>query len=95
MLRKQLRFYGWVQGVGFRYRARYAAQAHGVTGWVCNLADGSVLMEMQGEECDMDAVILAIEQGRYIRIENFSCKSLPLQEERGFVVRYDEDCDGK
>ena len=26
MIRKYLRFYGFVQGVGFRYRAKYAAE---------------------------------------------------------------------
>lgn len=26
MIRCHIVFYGWVQGVGFRYRARYAAQ---------------------------------------------------------------------
>ena len=32
MLRKHIIFYGWVQGVGFRYRARYAAEMYGCTG---------------------------------------------------------------
>jgi hypothetical protein len=29
MVRKHITFYGWVQGVGFRYRARHAAQLYG------------------------------------------------------------------
>ncbi|MFR8717144.1 MAG: acylphosphatase [Faecalibacterium prausnitzii] len=32
---------GQVQGVGFRYRARYAAQSLDLTGWVQNEDDGS------------------------------------------------------
>ena len=34
MVRKHIFFSGWVQGVGFRYRALYAARAMGLTGWV-------------------------------------------------------------
>ena len=37
MVRKHIFFSGWVQGVGFRYRALYAARAMGLTGWVQNL----------------------------------------------------------
>ncbi|MCR5233462.1 MAG: acylphosphatase [Lachnospiraceae bacterium] len=36
-----MQFYGAVQGVGFRYRAKYAAQSVGATGWVRNEYDGS------------------------------------------------------
>ena len=32
--RRHWRFTGQVQGVGFRYRAQYAAQRLGLTGWV-------------------------------------------------------------
>lgn len=89
MLRRRLQFFGWVQGVGFRYRAYYAANRFGVTGWVCNCSDGSVLMEVQGEQADIDAMLLAIEKGSYVRIENFSSKTIPVREERGFSIRHD------
>ena len=35
MIRRHISFSGWVQGVGFRYRARYAASLYGCTGWGC------------------------------------------------------------
>ena len=35
----------------------------GCTGWVRNEWDGSVSMEIQGEESDIDQVILSIERG--------------------------------
>ena len=50
MIRKHIIFTGWVQGVGFRYRARHAADLYGCTGWVRNEWDGSVTKEIQGEE---------------------------------------------
>ena len=83
--RKRIIFYGSVQGVGFRYRARQAAQMLGCTGWVRNEWDGSVLMEIQGSEADIDQVIQAIERGHYVRIENMDVKDLETVEgERGF-----------
>lgn len=42
-------FHGEVQGVGFRYTARQAANALGLTGWVRNEYDGSVSAEIQGD----------------------------------------------
>ena len=84
-IRKRIVFHGWVQGVGFRYRARHAAELYGCTGWVRNEADGSVTMEIQGTEAQIDQVILAIERGAYVRIENMEVRSLPPDpDERGF-----------
>ena len=85
MIRRHIVFYGWVQGVGFRYRARHAAQMHGCTGWCRNEWDGSVTMEIQGEEDNIDRVILAIERGTHVRIENMDSRMIPLVEgEHGF-----------
>ena len=81
MVRKRIRFYGEVQGVGFRYTARHAADYYGCTGWVSNMWDGSVAMEIQGEEDQIDQVILAIERGSYIRIENLDVKDIPVVED--------------
>ena len=87
MLRKHITFYGWVQGVGFRYRARHAAQLYGCTGWVRNEWDGSVTMEIQGTEEAIDKVIQAIEAGKYVRIEKMESRMIPVDpEERGFIV---------
>ncbi len=91
IIRRSLCFYGWVQGVGFRWRAKSVADALGVTGWVRNNGDGSVSMELQGTEAQIDGVILAIERGTYVRIENMRTKTVPLEEhEYGFHVRDDE-----
>ena len=88
MIRKRFVFSGWVQGVGFRWRAKNAAGLYGCTGWVRNEWDGSVTMELQGEEELIGQVLLAIERGRYIRIESVESRSLPLAaDERGFHTR--------
>ena len=85
IIRRHIVFYGWVQGVGFRYRARHAANLCGCTGWVRNEWDGSVTMEIQGTEEQIDSVILSIERGSYVRIENMDTRTIPVvEEERGF-----------
>ena len=83
--RKHIVFYGSVQGVGFRYRVRLAAGLVGCTGWVRNEWDGSVSMEIQGTESAIDQVILAIERGHYVQIDNMDVKELELiEDEHGF-----------
>ncbi len=88
MVRKQIIFHGSVQGVGFRYRARHAAELYGCTGWVRNEWNGSVSMEIQGTEEAIDKVIRAIESGTYVHIASMEVKTLPTEEtERGFRTR--------
>ncbi|MCR5708687.1 acylphosphatase [Ruminococcus sp. YRD2003] len=86
-IRRHIIFYGSVQGVGFRYRAYHAAQTYGVSGWVKNCFDGSVEMEAEGTEKAIDDMILAIEKGTFVRIENMSVRSLPLHGDYGFEIR--------
>ena len=84
LARRRFRFYGTVQGVGFRWRARHAASLHNCTGWCRNAWDGSVVMEIQGEPEAIDAVIDAIAAGRYVEITNMDVEIVPVIEERGF-----------
>ena len=75
MIRKHITFQGWVQGVGFRYRARHAAELYGCTGWVRNEWDGSVTMEIQGTEEAIDnRSILLYNVRRMLRIQEDAMK---------------------
>ncbi|MBR3226212.1 MAG: acylphosphatase [Atopobiaceae bacterium] len=47
-IRKRLRYVGKVQAVGFRFTVDGCAKETGVTGWVRNMDDGSVVCEVQG-----------------------------------------------
>ncbi len=87
--RRHWRFTGSVQGVGFRYRAQYAASLLGLTGWVVNNWDGSVELEAQGDPAVLDKLVPTLTAtSKWIMIENMTCRTVPLEEnERGFRVR--------
>lgn len=89
MIRRHYRFSGHVQGVGFRYRAQYAAQRLGLTGWVENNWDGTVEMEAQGPADAVDSLVPTLTAtSRWIMIEDMQTYDLPPREaERGFRVR--------
>lgn len=88
MVRKHFRFTGRVQGVGFRYRAKYAANGMCITGWVKNEWDGSVVMEAQGTEEAIDRMLIMINKSDYIVIDSIESKVIPLEEqENSFYVR--------
>ncbi len=82
-------FYGEVQGVGFRYRAKYAAELLDLTGWVENQWDGSVIAEVQGPKEMVLRWIPTITAGsHWIHIERMEHRELPLRpDESGFRVR--------
>ena len=87
-IRKHIIFYGRVQGVGFRYYAVNKANQLGLTGWVRNLTDGTVEMEVQGNEPSIDELIIFLQNRTYIWIERLDARSIPLIEEFGFEERY-------
>ena len=88
-IRRHLIFTGLVQGVGFRWRARQAAA--GCTGWVRNDYAGTVSMELQGTEAQLDRVLQTLERAPWIRIEGINSRTIPVEpDERGFVTRDDE-----
>ena len=88
--RKHIIFSGHVQGVGFRWRAKKAAELYGCTGWVRNDWNGTVSMEIQGEEEQIDQTLEAIQKGRFIRIDHIHTQTIPTDpEERSFQEKWD------
>lgn len=84
VIRKHILFYGRVQGVGFRYHATYKAQLLELTGWVKNLYDGSVEMEVQGDPEKIDELLLYLHRQRFIRIDEMQEEKIKLKEETKF-----------
>ena len=86
-IRKRYIFTGRVQGVGFRYSAQNFAQYLGLTGWVKNKWDGTVVMEAQGMEKELKTLVEKLRSRNFSRIDYVSETTVPVQEERGFHVR--------
>ncbi|MDR2728761.1 MAG: acylphosphatase [Chitinispirillales bacterium] len=54
---------GRVQGVGYRYFTRDAAQSLGLSGWVRNTAGGRVELEAEGEQAAIDRLVEQLREG--------------------------------
>lgn len=89
MVRRYIRVSGLVQGVGFRWFAEQNAARLGLTGWACNLEDGDVELEVQGDAEAVDLFIGAASRGpRYARVEHITVRPLDADPgERSFHVR--------
>lgn len=86
-VRKHIVFHGRVQGVGFRYTAKYLARSLSLTGWVKNEWDGTVTMEIQGRELMVNKLLKGLNRGQFITIEWMDATEIPLEQEGGFSVR--------
>mgnify|MGYP003175050967 FL=1 len=85
-----LRWEGQVQGVGFTNTN--LAQARALTGWVRNMEDGSVEMEIQGAPANilshLEALHASYERtGTRFRLADAQARA-PLTNEDGFSPRY-------
>ena len=82
-MRVRLVVSGRVQGVGFRWFAREAARRHRLAGWVRNSADGSVELEVSGDEGGIRELLATIREGppgarvEAVREEAASAEPLP------------------
>ena len=81
---------GRVQGVGFRMFVRQQAVMNDVTGWVMNMSDGTVTMELQGAASAVEAAFEAMRAGNYfIRVERLDVEERdPVSGERDFSIKY-------
>lgn len=86
-IRKHIIFYGWVQGVGFRWKASHTARRFGISGWVRNLADGSVEMEAEGTARDIADLIEALENHSWGSVSRVESRDIPLNNDYSFEVR--------
>jgi acylphosphatase len=81
---------GRVQGVGFRWSVRNVAKGFDVTGWVCNLPDGRVQMQVSGTEEEVRSFLEAINQSElraHIRKQTETTLETPVAS-RGFEIRH-------
>ncbi|GGE45299.1 acylphosphatase [Pullulanibacillus camelliae] len=82
---------GLVQGVGFRYFTQSNAVKHQLKGWVRNLTNGDVEIDVQGASSNLEHFINAIKAGPpYGRIDaiHINDDSLPLKGYTTFNITY-------
>src|SRR5262249_23922131 len=91
MISLQVFYEGHVQGVGFRWSVRDVAKGFDVTGWVRNLPDGRVELNVTGGENEVRAFLDRVAQGElhsliHRQIESKLDKPVAA---RGFEIRHD------
>lgn len=59
----KIKVYGKVQGVYYRATAVEKAKLHGIRGFVRNQGDGSVYIEAEGEEKDLETYLIWCRRG--------------------------------
>ena len=96
MIRKHILAHGRAQGVGLRFTVTGFAKKYNVTGWVRNLYDGTVEMEVQGLDHRVELFLQELSSdrpggNRFIRIDKLDITNIPsvnVADEKGFRARY-------
>ena len=87
MVRWNMILTGRVQHVGLRFRAKMTAQQLGLTGWVCNLDDGNVELELQGAQEDIYHFLNTLGTLPGIQFSIIRAKKLEPETETRFGIR--------
>jgi acylphosphatase len=88
-LAKRVIFTGRVQNVGFRYTVKDLARSFEVRGWVRNLPNGSVELQVMGEPAEVAAFIKEIAEESPVahHIKGLMTEPIPLLENAaGFTI---------
>ena len=90
MNRIKATFTGRVQGVGFRYFVQLNAINYNLTGFVKNLSNGDVLLEVQGDKDNINKFLNIIKKGNgFSKVIDMSIDFLPIESnEKKFKVVY-------
>jgi len=78
-----------VQGIGYRWFVKETAVVHRLSGWVRNVADGSVEGEAQGPVPELDDFLKDLKNGRTGEgVEKMETQELMAEaEERDFYIK--------
>ncbi|MEK0448965.1 MAG: hypothetical protein RL088_1233 [Verrucomicrobiota bacterium] len=87
MTARHVFYEGRVQGVGFRWSAKNLARGFDVTGWVKNLPDGRVEMQVCGDSDEVEAFLEAMEESELkSHIKAVDVKVIPPFAAQGFDI---------
>ncbi len=79
---------GRVQGVGFRYHTQKTALQYNIKGFVKNQPDGSVYIEAEGDETDMERFLIWCYEGpAWARVDDVKIQNSPVQKFTDFSVK--------
>ena len=85
----QARVSGRVQGVSFRWYTEEQARRLGVTGWVRNEPDGSVLVHAEGHDEAVDALVAWCRTGPSLaRVSDVAVRAASATGATTFETRY-------
>ena len=94
MTEQKIRYFasaaGRVQGVGFRYFVQTNAMELDITGWVRNMDDGTVTMEIHGTDEQIEKLIGRIKKGStFIKVKNMELTKLEtIEQTEKFAILY-------
>jgi acylphosphatase len=91
MISLQVFYEGHVQGVGFRFTVRHIAKGFDITGWIRNLPDGRVELQVTGDDEEVRAFVDQIAESELhslIRKQSLNTLNEPVSA-RGFEIRHD------
>ncbi len=71
-----------------RYRAYMLAKELKLTGFIENRYDGTVELEIQGDDKTVDRFIENVKGFRYVRVDSVGKEEIPLKHERSFDMKY-------
>lgn len=84
----QLQIFGRVQNVGFRFHTQDEALRLGIKGFVINQPDGSVYVEAEGPEQNLDQFILWCHKGpNWARVIEVKITQQPIMGFESFSIK--------
>lgn len=88
MKRYLIIYKGIVQGVGFRWRISQLANEFNLTGFVKNLSNGNVEVQIQGNDLN-EFIKKSLDLKGFIEIEDYSIKNIPINnDDYRFEIKY-------
>ena len=88
--RYQIKVFGRVQGVGYRYFCCSSVESLNITGWVRNVSDGTVELQIQGSENELNKLVSRLEKGpAFSRVDQVDKVRIPIQQDEStFEIKY-------
>lgn len=89
LIRVEVIFKGYVQGVGFRYETYNLANELGLSGYVLNLSNGGVKAQVQGEAFKVYYLIESLKKLKRADVRQVSINNISLlDDEKNFSIYY-------